>query len=345
MNFSAYEKMPTNFKKLNLNEQDFAILEKVDWVVTEKVHGANFSFVYEDSTLKFAKRKEYLDWADDFFDFQTVVQRIEEKVLQLFEKLSLDISAQKYILYGELFGGEYPHPEVEQNPGFQAVQTGVYYKPTIDFCAFDIAFGVGEEGDKEYLDYETSKDYLEEFQLFYAQPLFIGKMNEAITFDTRINSTLPTQFDLPPLGDNLIEGIVVKPYQALSENFSKTRPILKIKNPEFEEQEKYHQAEKWSFRGKINALTVELDFLLKEMQMYVTPKRLESAISKVGALDVANSERVSAIEKEFLEDIFEDFDEDNHQILTELKEEQITWLKNRIQAEIKNLIFSKENSL
>ncbi len=68
--FSAYEKMPNSLKKLGLNESGYSELEKLKWVVTEKVHGANFSFVYEAGKLKFAKRKEYLSWNDDFFGFQ-----------------------------------------------------------------------------------------------------------------------------------------------------------------------------------------------------------------------------------------------------------------------------------
>lgn len=58
--FSGYEKMPSSLKKLGLSENDFSQMEKLKWVVTEKVHGTNFSFVYENGNLKFAKRKEYL---------------------------------------------------------------------------------------------------------------------------------------------------------------------------------------------------------------------------------------------------------------------------------------------
>lgn len=47
----------------------FSQMEKLKWVVTEKVHGANFSFFYENGNLKFAKRKDYLNWTDDFLAF------------------------------------------------------------------------------------------------------------------------------------------------------------------------------------------------------------------------------------------------------------------------------------
>ena len=67
--FSGYEKMPSSMKKLGLNENDLGKLEKIQWVITEKIHGANFSFVYEEGKLKFAKRKAYLSWSDDFLAF------------------------------------------------------------------------------------------------------------------------------------------------------------------------------------------------------------------------------------------------------------------------------------
>ena len=151
--FSGYEKMPDSLKKLKLDSADFNELKKLKWIVTEKIHGANFSFIYENQTLKFAKRKEYLNWDDDFFGFQLVVNEFEESFIQLFEDLSSKIKASKYIIYGELFGGEYPHKDVVSNNDIQAIQTGVYYSPTINFCAFDIAIQTEEGSLKYYLDY------------------------------------------------------------------------------------------------------------------------------------------------------------------------------------------------
>lgn len=152
--FSSYEKMPTSLKKLGLSEREYAQLEKCQWVVTEKLHGANFSFIYEHKTLKFAKRKEYLSWKDDFFGFQLVVSKLENQITSLFEQLSAEIEADKYIIYGELFGGEYPHAAVLKEEKLQAIQTGVFYSPTINFCAFDIA--IEKKGIKHYLDYGKS---------------------------------------------------------------------------------------------------------------------------------------------------------------------------------------------
>jgi len=335
--FSGYEKMPNNLKKLGLSESDFSKMEKLKWVVTEKVHGANFSFVYENGSLKFAKRKEYLNWTDDFFGFQLVVSKLENNILRLFEKLSSDIAAEKYTMYGELFGGKYPHPEVAPVKDIHAIQTGVYYTPDIEFCAFDIAIETDGSDSKYYLDYESSVAYFDEFKIFYAKPLLIGKFNEAMNFNIRINSAVPKEFNLPELNDNLIEGVVIKPFNQLNNNDFQ-RPIIKLKNPEFDEEEKFHEAEKWSFIPNVSSKTEELSFIVDELRNYVTQNRLKSAVSKIGTLDLNNHSRVSEIKKEFLEDVITDFNENNDNLLNDLSPEDKTWIAERINAEINKMI-------
>lgn len=335
--FSGYEKMPNNLKKLGLSESDFSKMEKLKWVVTEKVHGANFSFVYENGSLKFAKRKEYLNWTDDFFGFQLVVSKLENNILRLFEKLSSDITAAKYIIYGELFGGKYPHPEVAPVKDIHAIQTGVYYTPDIEFCAFDIAIETDGTASKSYLDYESAVAYFDEFKIFYAKPLLIGKFNEAMNFNIRINSAVPKEFNLPELNDNLIEGVVIKPFNQLDNNDFQ-RPIIKLKNPEFDEEEKFHEAEKWSFIPNVSSKTEELSFIVDELRNYVTQNRLKSAVSKIGTLDLNNHSRVSEIKKEFLEDVITDFNENNDGLLNDLSSDDQAWIVERINAEINKMI-------
>ena len=332
--FSGYEKMPTSLKKLNLSESDYAKLDKCKWVVTEKVHGANFSFVYENRTMKYAKRKEYLSWGDDFFGFQLVVKEIESNIIQLFEELNLNYKGDKFIVYGELFGGKYPHDNVEEIGDVQAVQTGVYYSPKISFCAIDIA--IENNGIKSYLIYENAIKYFERHGLFHSKPLSISKLNEALNFDIHINSTVPKQLNLPEISNNLIEGVVIKPYDLKLEDELLSRPIIKLKNKKFEE-EKFHQAQKWSFLPEINSQLEELSFIVDELRFYITENRLESAISKIGNLDFKNKVRIEAIENEFLEDTLIDFDEDNN-IFNDLSSIQKEWIRKRIIAEIKVLI-------
>jgi Rnl2 family RNA ligase len=335
--FSGYEKMPSSIKKLGLSEHDFAALEKVSWVVTEKVHGANFSFVHENGSFKFAKRKAYLSWNDDFFGFQWVVNQLETKIIRLFEDLSTQISGSKFVVYGELFGGKYPHEAVEVVPNVHAIQTGVYYAPNIHFCAFDIAIETESASSKIYLDYETAVSYFEKYGIFYAKPLFIGKFAEAVNFNTRINSTIPAQLQLPALTENLIEGIVIKPFQKLENTTITTRPIVKLKNKEFEEA-KFHQAEKWNYIPNVYSKSEDLSFILDELRNYITINRLESAISKIGALDVANAQRMHDIQEEFLHDAITDFNEDNDHLLEDLTSEERDWILERLKAEVLKVV-------
>ncbi|MGH1517132.1 RNA ligase family protein [Chryseobacterium sp. JK1] len=340
--FSGYEKMPDSLKKTGLNEKDLSNMDKLKWVATEKIHGANFSFSYEEGHLRYSKRRDYLSWNDDFFGFQLVVSKLEDAVLRLFEHVSNTVAGNQYILYGELFGGKYPHSEVEiTNKNLQAIQTGVYYAPDIHFCAFDIAV-VDEAGNKSYLDYETVISYAEQFGVPYVKPLFIGKFNEAVNFNIRINSPIPKELGLPELEHNLIEGIVVKLYQKDHFLFSK-RPIIKIKNPEFEEEEKFHQAEKWSFVPNISSKSEDLSFITSEIKTYVSPNRLESVISKVGALDFNNPQRILEIQKEFLQDVLTDFNENNSDLLTELKQEDMKWIIERIQSDIQKVLVAAQS--
>ena len=339
--FSGYEKMPDSLKKIGLTEKDLSNMDKLKWVATEKIHGANFSFSYEDGHLKYSKRREYLSWNDDFFGFQLVVSRLEDPILRLFEYLSNTIAGSKYILYGELFGGKYPHPNVEiTNKNLQAIQTGVYYAPDIHFYAFDIAV-VDDDGEKSYLDYETVVSYAEQFSIPYVKPLFIGKFNEAVNFNIRINSPVPKELGLPELEHNLIEGIVVKPYQKDSTLFSK-RPIIKIKNPEFEEEERFHQAEKWSFVPNISSKSEDLSFITSEIKTYVSTNRLESVVSKVGALDLNNSQRMLEIQSEFLQDVLTDFNENNGNLLAELEQEDRNWITERIKSDIQKVLVTAQ---
>lgn len=331
---SEYEKMPKNLKGLHLSDKAQQDLNKLKWVVTEKIHGANFSFVYEDHQLLYAKRKDYLKWTDDFFGFQAVAADMEDRVLALFEQLKQDMPADTYILYGELFGGKYPHPEVMPDPDVQAIQTGVYYSPAIRFCAFDIALESAETGLKTYLDYETALAYFERFGIFHARALFTGKINEVLDFNTRIDSTIPRQLQLPELSPNLMEGVVIKPLRHTDIMPPGVRPIIKRKNPEFDEEKKFHEAEKWSFIPGVSSRSEELSFLVTEMAAYITENRLNSAVSKTGRLDFTNIQRVSDIRQEFLDDIFTDFNIDHDHLLADLEADKVQWLRHRIEARI-----------
>lgn len=333
--------MPTSMKKTNLSTKELAKAEsRVRWVVTEKVHGANFSFVYENGALRYAKRRGYLAWSDNFFGYQLVVSAIERSIQHLFEDLSTTVAGSKFTIYGELFGGHYPHPKVALVEGVNAIQTGVYYAPEIKFYAFDISVE-SEGGLKEYIDYDTAIAYFEKFDIFYAKPLFIGKLSKALDFNPHINSTIPSQLQLPEFKSNLMEGVVIKPYKhsdTFEENSSRGRPILKVKNTEFDEEEKFHQAKKWHYNVPegVTSLSEGTATMVADMKRRsVTHNRLQSAISKIGPLDFGDAKRVEELKQEFVKDVFDDYPAEQ---TLYLEEDQLLWVKERVAADVTKLI-------
>lgn len=82
--YISYEKMPEGLNQLNLSEADYRTLKKSDWVVTEKIHGANFGITTDGVEVRFAKRKELLSNHEDFFGYSSQKYFLEEKAQSLF---------------------------------------------------------------------------------------------------------------------------------------------------------------------------------------------------------------------------------------------------------------------
>lgn len=247
--YASYEKISESPNKWNLTEADYRTFKKTDWVVTEKIHGANFGIVSDGSEFRFAKRKEFLQPDEDFFDYQSLAEKLVHQVKEIFRILQAEWTRLvRVCVYGELFGGEYSHPEVPAVPHLQAVQTGIYYSPKIEFCAFDIA--LEEKGNSDlryYLDYDKALKIFQQVGMMGAEPLFIGKYEEALAYNLGFDSTIPALLGLPPLPfGNPAEGIVIKPVKSIYVETPKGRfrPILKIKIPEFAEDSRFHQATK-----------------------------------------------------------------------------------------------------
>jgi len=106
-------------------------------VVTEKVHGANFSVLAfrASGAVEFAKRTAVLAPADDFFGCRSAGVTA---VLRPAARAAAAAVGADVAIFGELFGGLYPHEAVAPVQGLQPVQRGVYYAPTVQFCAFDV---------------------------------------------------------------------------------------------------------------------------------------------------------------------------------------------------------------
>lgn len=334
MRFTSYEKIADSVARWQLDEAGTRLLEKTQWVVTEKVHGANFCFVTDGQIIRCAKRKRFLAPEEHFFNYQSVLQRLTSQIKEAFGLVKrTHPHTERIAIYGELFGGGYPHPNVKAEPSVQPIQTGVYYCPSIDFYAFDIVIeGEQHRGlTRRYLDYDLAHTIFEQSGLFHATPLFVGKFQPACAYPIGFESTIPARLGLPPLENNKAEGIIIKPLTTiyLETKKGRIRPILKKKIPDFAEDKRFHQARKWSEQQK-QASDDSLSLLKWEIFNLITENRLHNAISKIGliALPRQNSR---ALFREFIVDVLTELADTQPEQLQSLpkahERELVTYLK------------------
>lgn len=136
------------------------------YVVQEKVHGANLSFWTtngEDFTT--AKRSGNLEEDEVFYNHHMVLDSIQPKLKMIWTDIQKDFKdVSQMTIFGEILGGDYPHPEVEVNRKAQIVQKGIFYGPSNYFYGFDILINR-----EQYLDVEQVNYYFEKHQVLHAE--------------------------------------------------------------------------------------------------------------------------------------------------------------------------------
>lgn len=95
------------------------------WICMEKVHGANFSFITNGKQIECCRRNALLAEHETFYNFQTVREKYKNAIFGLFDSIQKmhEAKVDQIQVYGELFGGIYPHEKVE-DLGLLHVQKG-----------------------------------------------------------------------------------------------------------------------------------------------------------------------------------------------------------------------------
>lgn len=335
---TSYEKIVERPEQWGLDDTGYRALKKSPWVVTEKIHGANFALLSDGQAVRCAKRKALLAEGEDFFGHTALLPRLVPAVLRLHAQVrETHPDTARVTLYGELFGGAYPHPDVPAVPGVQAVQTGVYYWPRIEFCAFDLA-REDARGERHYLDYDVLLKLCEAEGVLAAKPLFIGSYEEALEYPTGFGSHVPGWFGLPPLPGNKAEGIVLKPRRDLwvPSGKGKVRPVLKQKIAEFSEDERFHGAAKWK-PAPVRGAWLSLEDLRGLATAFANEARLASAVSKLGPPPSSTSPQAEALLRLLVEDILEQLEADAGDSLRALPPESRAALEAHVRQEAEDL--------
>ena len=264
----------------------------MQWIAMEKVHGSHFSLVVrafetDDGKVykvRAAKRTNFLENDDVFSNFQEVLERYTPNAIAAFKYVEENsLSHVKPLLqlsiHGELFGGVYPHKDVERIPRAKAVQKGLYYTNHNDFYAFDLHDGHGGR----YLDHDVCQEVFKHAKFISAEPLHVGTLEEIEKLDNTFESLIAEKvYKLPRLQGNVAEGYVFKPTKtAYLPNGS--RVIIKSKAEKFREVDgsiKPRKPKVQKAPKEEKPITAEVEMVWEVLCTYVTENRLNNVESK-----------------------------------------------------------------
>lgn len=270
MNFVKYSSIENSYRDKFIQKINDLIAKKYledDFVVTEKVHGANFSFWYDGKKLKTAKRSGFITDDENFYSSYIIEFKYTGNIKNLYNYLNLKFNINTLVIYGELYGGIYPNLK-SSNPDTKKIQGDIFYNPNIDFYAFDIVV------DGKYLNMDEVEMLCKAFSIFHAKILFRGTLEQCLKYPNNFNSLIPKWLNLPEIENNICEGVVIKPLKSYFFNNGE-RVIIKNKNDKWSEKDKKEKVQK-----QIIELSDDGNKLLYEALSYATENRLKNIISK-----------------------------------------------------------------
>ncbi len=255
-------------------------IQNDEWVVLNKIHGSNASIYMDGFTTKIARKCGFIKDDENFNNLDDVVNGMKHNLKKAYRYLCYKYDVEDVTFYGELAGGDYPHPNTPKLPHAIRCQKGVFYAPFNFFYMFDIKVG------GKFVNHDEVVYVGETFNILYAKPLFKGILKECLDYPNDFIDQLHKEFNLPSIteGDvykgtdkiigTITEGKVIKPnIDRLFGNGK--RVILKDKNEFFSEASSKKKREpkdphKWTVEG------AELFSLLST---YITENRLRNVLS------------------------------------------------------------------
>ena len=299
---------------------------KDKWVVTEKVHGANFSFwVYKDLKsgkidIKCAKRSGWIEDEEKFFNYKLVL----EKYRPMLEKLR-DDQLDDFVMYGEVYGGN--------------IQSGMCYKLEQDFVAFDMRW-INEDGSLSLPLSKLKVLTLDEYYNIPVTPLIgvYDSFEEALSVEESFTSKLICENFDGAEKHKEAEGVVIEPDVAVYEP-NGSRVYLKKKTKRFLEK-----GGKPNIKHKSPVVLQEsVKVKLEEALVFLNRNRFESVVSKIGEVYIKDIGKVMGL---LTQDIVVDMEKDLEQDVDswfETKGEKQLFMKNlqkTIQDFVKPILLS-----
>ena len=311
MKFEHYEGIKNSDHQKTLDkiyEQGWASPSRM-WCVLEKVHGAHFDIAWDGlGEVEFWSRKRKLSKEENFNNYHRIRKILDGCIKQAYKIIEEDTRVHNFelIICGEIFGGTYPHKDVEDIMNVKRVQKGVFYYNDIGFYAFDIKIN------GEFVNYYSAVSILYRAGFLRAQILKTGSFEECMKCSNKFQTQIPVWLHIPPIEDNICEGIVIKPIKP--ERFlDGDRVILKSKNETYDDRARAPKVPREPL-----VLNDKAQGIYDILSTYVTQNRLDSVMSKINKELLTKKEGFGTIMGDFRKDIMESFNDDYDGVMNAL---------------------------
>lgn len=278
----------------------------IRFVVQEKVRGKPACLYCDGRQVALGVDGAWLTGGGGLYNYGEMLDRYRRSLMGLYTHLRHVYGRVDYLLvYGEMFGGDYPHPEVLPDMSSVTLRRGVYYAPSHEFYAFDIYTALGDGG--RYLSVSVCNNLLHNAGFFYARTLFQGALDDCMMHTDAFPTHIPEWLELPPLRNNICAGIVVRPETPLYLPDG-DRVLLKSENVRFCKR-MYAPRCAINHHLQLDPLTPECVDLMGEMEAMVSPKRLEGVLHREKELRMPRDEGriIAQLGRDTLDDFFRRF--------------------------------------
>ena len=292
MPFIKYSSITNSYDNIFIEKVKFACAEQKffgPWYISEKIHGANCQISYDEEGFHIGCRNSY----DIPKSWVNVLGKYEPNLKKVYENVGKQV-----VLYGEFFGGSYPHADVPRNPNASRVQKGVFYTPNNEALFYD--FLIAGDG---FLGVEGLKELSKLYDIPIVDFIQVETLDEALKYPNNEPSEIYKRYGLPEIEGNIREGVVIKP--AISLYAGQSRIIIKNKNDRFKEVSRC---------PKVVLPPEELDektkVALEKALAYITEERVINCLSHFGS--EPDMTVLGNLIKETNQDVINSFENDNN---------------------------------
>lgn len=332
MKFIKYPSIKRLTERAISNVRDINV-ELPEFMVTEKLHGANMGIYSNGTEFKIASREGFVRDGIKFYNGRAVADKYKEAIMKHAKESTDEAKAAGItgevtsIYFGELFGGN--------------IHKGTPYSQEQDFVLFDFFVLFDDTPDNREALHQNGVSHFEILQeeglllcRAYDKPtalkkiayeigcrpieiLFIGSFEGAILVKNDFESKYVCPQKVKESGVEahgqeavdylcITEGVIIEPVYPV--NYFGDTFKYKSKNMKFEEKHNTGYKEKTSAVEKaLNNLTDEERDTLYDMDNYITNPRFEAVLSKMGEVTIKDFSKVL---KSYVDDVIAEFKED-----------------------------------